>query len=223
MVARLTTGRTPLRAALLFLASVATAGCATGRGAEPVAVVEAEPPEPPWRVILSDEDIGRLERVDEAWAQALATARSAGFDRSLGREGLLLQPDAAQLHAALPPGSYRCRLVRIGAAPSGRRAYISTGTYFCHVGGEGENLSLTKQTGTDKPGGYVFHDGLQRSVFIGSRAMSAEEVPPAYGERPDRNVVGVIERIEPFRYRLVVPYPPHGAILDVYELVPALR
>ncbi len=45
-------------------------------------------------------------------------------------------------------------------------------------------------------------------------------MPPAYADNPERDVIGVVERIGDFRYRLVLPRP-RGAILEIYELVPA--
>jgi hypothetical protein len=56
-------------------------------------------------------------------------------------------------------------------------------------------------------------------VFVGANALLRETAAPAYGERPDRNVVGVFERVDNFRYRLALPWRP-GAPLEVYELVP---
>lgn len=224
MVARPTNRRCGARAAiLLILASAALGACANGR-APAVTMMQLEPPEPEpaWRSILNEQDMDRLQRVDEAWKEALDIAEGAGFGRRVRNEGDLLDPEAGQPRAALPPGSYRCRLIRIGAAPRGRRAYVSTTDYFCHVGAAEDYLSFTKQTGTDKPGGYLYDDTDRRSIFIGARAMNREETPPAYGDRPDRDVAGIVERIGPFRYRLVVPFPPNGAKLDVYELVPAI-
>ena len=59
-------------------------------------------------------------------------------------------------------------------------------------------------------------------IFIGAAATGREQVPPAYGDDAERNIVGIVERIGPFRYRLVVPDPASGATIEVLELIPAL-
>jgi hypothetical protein len=33
-------------------------------------------------------------------------------------------------------------------------------------------------------------------------------------------MAGVVERVAPFRYRLVIPWPRGNAKLDVFELIP---
>ena len=44
--------------------------------------------------------------------------------------------------------------------------------------------------------------------------------PLAYGEDPKRDMAGIFERIAPFQWRLVIPWPQDGAKLDVFELTP---
>lgn len=166
-------------------------------------------------MLAADRD--RIDRLDQAWRDGLAEARarSAAQLRSLGA---LLEPGAALPHPAPPPGSYRCRVVRLG----GGRGITVYPSYFCYVGGEGALLSFTKQTGSERVAGYLFADGDRRLVFLGAVAQGAEGTPPAYGTDPDRDVVGVAERVGPFLYRLVMPRPSGGARLDVLELVPAV-
>jgi hypothetical protein len=146
----------------------------------------------------------------------LAEARA--FAVQIRAEGALLDRGATLARAALPPGSYRCRLLRLG----GRRGLTVFPSYFCHVGVEGELLSFTKQTGSERPGGYLWSDGDRRMVFLGALAAPGQSAPPAYGEDPASDVAGIVERVGDFRYRLVMPRPSGGAIIDVLELVPAL-
>lgn len=186
-----------------------------------------EPPAPPavfagrpvgenWRSVARPEDQDRLARLDQAWTEGLAEARA--FAGQIRAEEALLEPGAALARAALPPGSYRCRLLRLG----GRRGLTVYPPYFCHVGVEGELLSFTKQTGSERPGGYLWSDGDRRMVFLGALAALGQSTPPAYGEDPASEVAGIVERVGDFRYRLVMPRPRAGAIIDVLELVPAL-
>lgn len=216
-----------LRCGYLILAAlVLLGGCETARTspaveATPQAAVE-QPPEPTWRTIMHPDDQSRLQSVETSWAQALDEARRGGFARRLTSEGALLEPDAALPRATPPPGSYRCRLIRIGPGSRRQRALTARGPFFCHVGAEGPMLSLTQQTGTERPGGYLWEDSDERLIFIGATARGREEIPPAYGDDAERNVVGIVERVGPFRYRVVMPDPAGGATIEVLELVPAL-
>ena len=209
--------RTNGRLAAVCAALLLLAGCQAAGRAGPAAA--AAPAPAGWRNVLRPDDAARLERVPEAWTEALAAARGAGFSRRIAAAGALLAPAAALGWAAPPPGPYRCRVTRLGAP---RRPYAASAPYFCHVVDEGALLSLTKQTGAERPGGYLWNDGGRRMVFTGSTALGGERAPPAYGERAERDVVGILERIGPFRYRLVMPRPRGVVTLDVLELVPAI-
>jgi hypothetical protein len=169
--------------------------------------------------VLRAPDLARLAAIPQAWTTALAAARRGGFSARIAADGRLLVPDAALGRAAPAPGPYRCRLVRLGAP---RRPYAAFASYFCHVGDEGEWLSLTKQTGAERLGGYLWEDGGRRLVFAGAIVRGADRAPPAYGERAAADLVGIVERIGPFRYRLVMPRPAGVATLDVLEMVAAV-
>ena len=224
----LETKRAPTRPASRhrwLLAPVALAGCQTTPPAASTATIVAPPAAtapaaPAWAALLQAQDLDRLQRLDAAWSAGLAAARRGGFARRVQADGALLDPAGALPRAAPAPGSYRCRLVRLGAAAR-RRAYTSDASSFCYVGVEGPLLSLTRQTGTTRPGGYLHTDTDTRQIFIGAAATGREEVPPAYGNNPARNVSGIFERVGPFRYRLVVPWPADGAAIEVLELIPA--
>ena len=53
-----------------------------------------------------------------------------------------------------------------------------------------------------------------------SLALGDEDQPLAYGDNPKRDMAGVFERIGPFRWRLVIPWPQGSSKLDVFELTP---
>jgi hypothetical protein len=173
-----------------------------------------------WQKVATAEDQDRIARLDSAWAEALQDARKAGFGSQLKAEGALLEPAAALARAAPPPGSYKCRLVKLGG-PTRAKAFIAYKPFFCFVGVNREQLSITKQTGSRRPGGYLFDtDETGRLIFLGSEALGTEETPAAYGEDPARSMAGVFERYGDFRYRLVVPWPRGESKLDVFELIP---
>jgi hypothetical protein len=177
--------------------------------------------EPPWRSVAAPDDVGRVDRVALAWEEALEQARRAGFVRAVEREGALLEPGSALPMPAPTPGPYLCRLIRI-APPVPRGAVLTAyRPFFCYVGVDRDALSIIKQTGTQRPSGYLWIDREPlRLIFLGSMAEDPRDPMLPYGADRQRDMAAVFERINDFRFRLVVPWPRSGAILDVYELVP---
>lgn len=197
------------------------AACQRTIEAPPQPPVEvAEPPAGEgWHNAAREEGIVKVGALAAAWEEGLAAARE-GFAAQIDAAGPLLRPGAGQPRAALPPGSYHCRVIRLGAG-NGRRAYTIYPAYFCHVGLEEDGLlAFTKQTGSERFGGYLYEDGDTRLIFLGATSASENEVAPAYGADAERDLVGVAERVGPMRYRIAFPRPRNGAILDVLELVP---
>ena len=174
-----------------------------------------------WRSAAAPADVDRIDRLAETWDEALSAAHRAGHGRLIAREGALLEPGAALAIPAPTPGSYLCRLLRF--APGRRRGPVLTAyrPFFCHVGVDGESLTLVKQTGSERPAGHLWVDtDPRRLILLGSLSQGPDEEPVAYGEDPDRDMIATLERIDDFRFRLVAPWPRTGAILDVLELVP---
>ena len=82
-------------------------------------------------------------------------------------------------------------------------------------------LTIVKQTGSTRPAGRLWEDdNPDRLIFLGSLALGDEEQPLAYGEDAKRDMAGILERIAPFQWRLVIPWPQDGAKLNVFELTP---
>ncbi|HEX7855408.1 MAG TPA: DUF4893 domain-containing protein [Sphingobium sp.] len=202
---------------ILITAALALSACATTpKGKTAMPLVE----EPGWRAVVSREDEQRLDHLPATWSSALASVPSR-YRRTVTREGDLLSPDAARDHPSPPPGSYRCRLVKLGPGSGREPSVRSFPDYFCYIRGEKDNeLSFSKQTGTELPGGWLHKDGDRRLVLTGARQRTPGDNSLAYGKEPARDVVGVIERIGPFRWRLVMPWRDAGTGLDVYELTP---
>jgi hypothetical protein len=176
--------------------------------------------EPAWRKVATTEDVGRLDRLSSAWSEALADARRSS-SRQVNAEGDLLKPDAGLARASPPPGSYRCRVIKLGATKPRARAFTAHKPFFCHIGVSDDQLSITKQTGTQRPGGYLWDtEKTSQMIFLGSMALGNEDVPLPYGQNPARDMAGVFERYGDYRYRLVVPWPRQDSKLDVFELIP---
>jgi hypothetical protein len=207
----------------ILLSALLLPGCAALEPeAGPRAARAPSAERPGWTGIAEADDLGRLQRLDSAWASALSDARAARLAGRVAAEGELLEPGAALPRPAPPPGSYRCRLLKLGRHGGAGRALTAHPSYFCHVGDAGELLAFTKQTGSERPGGYLYPDQQgSRLVFLGALARGREAVP-AYGEQKERDLIGIVERIAPFRWRLVLPWPRSGATIEVMELVPAL-
>jgi hypothetical protein len=213
-------------AALIGLALTAS-GCATKPKLPPGAhpMVEVAPPakSDAWKAVATDADEDRIARLDSAWQQALTEA-SKSFSAEIRKEGELLKRRAALPRPAPTPGSYNCRLIKLGQATPKTRAYESFKPFFCYVEVEGDLLTIVKQTGSQRPAGRLWEDDdPSRLVFLGSLALGDEDQPLAYGDDPKRNMAGVFERIGPFRWRLVIPWPQSTSKLDVFELTPVAQ
>jgi hypothetical protein len=209
-------------AALIGLALVA--GCATKPKLPPGArpIVEVEPPlkSNAWKGLATQADQDRLARIGSAWQEALTEAGKS-FGAEIRKEGVLLKPRAALPRPAPTPGSYNCRLIKLGQTSPKTRAYESFKPFFCYVEVEGDLLTIVKQTGSQRPAGRLWEDdNADRLIFLGSIALGDEEQPLAYGDDPKRDMAGVLERIGPFRWRLVIPWPQSTSKLDVFELTP---
>lgn len=180
-----------------------------------LAACQLPPPAPPpvavqpaaesWRNVARPADIARIEGIAAMPRPPAARA--------------LLAPDAALPRASPPPGSYQCRVTRVGAG-TGRRALIRYPVYFCYVGVAGAWLSFAKQTGAERFDGYLYPDSDSRLIFLGATAAAGERMAPGYGEDEARNLAGVFERVGPMRYRLIIPSAQNAARLDVVELAP---
>lgn len=209
------------RMLLAMALAMGLSACASTAPVPTGLVAVSEEPEPAWMAQISVEDRARLDRLPEIWGDALdaVPARQRG---TVLKEGDLLVARAARDHAAPPPGSYRCRLVRLGQPAARREPSVrSYADFFCYVRAEqGGGLSFTKQTGTELPGGWLHVDGDRRMVLVGAMQHKAGDNSLAYGTEPDRDLVGVVERVGPFRWRLVLPWRSERAGVDVYELTP---
>jgi Domain of unknown function (DUF4893) len=173
-----------------------------------------------WKQVATDADEDRLSRLDAAWTEALADARKSN-PGDVRREAKLLTPDAGLARPAPTPGSYNCRLIKLGKATPRSKSYESFKPFFCYVQIEGDQLTIVKQTGSQRPSGRLWEDDdPNRMIFLGSLALGDEDQPRAYGDDPKRDMAGVFERIAPFKWRLVIPWPQSTSKLDVFELTP---
>ncbi len=210
-------------AACVVALAVLTSGCTNAKPQPRVAgTVVVEPPlkSDVWMQIATAAAKSRISRIGLAWQAALADARPR-FAGEIRKEGALLDPRAALPRPAPTPGSYNCRLIKLGKATPRAPAFERFKPFFCYVQVEGDLLTIVKQTGSQRPAGRLWEDDQpDRLIFLGSLALGDEQQPLAYGDDPKRDMAGVLERIAPFRWRLVIPWPQSTSKLDVFELTP---
>jgi hypothetical protein len=157
-----------------------------------------------WRQVATRADRGRLREWRSAWMAALsgATTRDPLFD-----------PDRALAGSLPPSGAYRCRRIRLGGAGAGTRDWGR-----CRIASVGDEWRLTSDEAGQRAEGVIYPDTDVRSVFLGTWRMADERRAIAYGRDEHRNLPGVIERVGAGRWRLVLPYPGFGAVLELVEM-----
>ena len=217
-----------VRIAGIAALAILAAGCQTKPKPPPGLTPRIEVGPPPksevWQQVATAADEDRLSRLQQAWDSALADVRRSTASADLRREGVLLRPGAALPRPAPTPGSYNCRLIQLGRSTPKARAYESFKPFFCYVEVEGDLLTIVKQTGSQRPAGRLWEDdNEERMIFLGTLALGNEDQPLAYGDDPKRDMAGVFERIAPFRWRLVIPWPQSTSKLDVFELTPVAQ
>lgn len=214
-------------ALLLAMAATVVTACATP--------APPPPPVPPmpgqtsdsalldWRGIVTRSDRGRFDRRDAAWRDALRQARSLQGSGDLASTGALIDPDAGIDDGVTPPvGNYRCRTVKLGSqSGDDGLGYVVYGWFACRIEQTPNGLKFIKRTGSQRPSGLLFPENERQMVFLGSMALADEPAASSYGQTPDRDMIAVLERIGPARWRLVIPWPTAESKLDLIELVPA--
>ena len=173
-----------------------------------------------WRRVATHDDAGLLGRLDDAWKAARAEAKAAGFTDAVTRLGPLADPAAGQPgQLQPPPGTYRCRTVKLGSRDGSGLAYLDYPWFACNVElGVGGDLILSKTTGSQRTRGLLYPDTDRRLVFVGAQAWGDEAHFPRYGQDQARDQVGVLERIGPNRWRLAIPWPKQESKLDLLEI-----
>ncbi|MEO8375699.1 MAG: DUF4893 domain-containing protein [Sphingomonas bacterium] len=211
--------RRAARSLLLCLLAATISGCVTAGRHHLTATVEVpDDPGRAWKERIDTEDAARLDALPARWSAALAAAKPR-YATALARDGALLDPTRTLRYPALPPGSYHCRVVKLGASGPRQPAWRSFAPGFCFVGNEADAQSFTKQTGSERPAGWLYPDSGARMVFLGAFAAGSANAP-VYGADHGRNAVGVVERIGHFRWRLTLVPAEGSAQLTVYDLTP---
>ena len=178
-----------------------------------------------WRQVATGDDRGRIRHWRDTWTDALAQAnRSHAADIAAG--GALFEPDTALPGAQPPPGDYACRTVKLGRPRQngnggGMLDYVEYPVFRCRISESGGRLHFTKLTGSQRPVGTIFPDNGRRMIFLGSLVLGDETRALRYSRDRERDMIGIIERVGPDRWRMSFPRPHFESLLDVIELVPS--
>jgi hypothetical protein len=175
-----------------------------------------------WRTVAKADDQDRIARTAEAWRAALKEANT-DYGAMVDAQGMLLVPKAALAGNLQPgPGTYRCRTIKVGSMDGQGLAYVEYPWFKCSIDlTPGGDLILTKTTGSQRTRGLLYPDAenANRLIYVGAQAWGADETGfPSYGQQPERDQVGVFERIGTGRWRMAVPFPKQESKLDVLEL-----
>jgi hypothetical protein len=215
-----------MRRIALCLALLLLSACATTQPVPP----PPPPPPPPspgatvlldWRAVIRPPELGRLDRLSEAWTHSLNEVRADGHENDLRGLGDLSDPQIAEGDVAPPPGDYRCRTIKLGGKADGGLTYTAYGWFKCRIQRTPKGLKFAKVTGSQRPSGLLFPDTNKRMVLLGSVSLADEPAANSYGAHPDRDIVGVLERLPHGHWRIAMPWPYLESNLDLIELEPA--
>ena len=174
-----------------------------------------------WRKVATRQDRERLRNWRNAWVQALAKVRATPKGvAELASDPALYDPDHIIQGAALMPGRYRCRVHRLGAVGQLVQPLLHGAWTACRV----DETGIIRRFVTDgdqRTSGNLFDSSDSRTVFLGTLALGDEDRAYRYGRDARRDMAGLVERIGPARWRLVLPFPGFQSTLDVMEIVAA--
>ncbi|MGE5064513.1 MAG: DUF4893 domain-containing protein [Myxococcales bacterium] len=172
-----------------------------------------------WKDVVTADDRERLRDWRATFVAAVNAAR-ATHAAEVAREGVLLDPDAAMPGAALPEGTFRCRVLKLGAKQPGNLGYVTYPPFTCRVKAERGLKRFNKLSGSQRYVGLIFPNDTMREIFLGTLVLGDEKRALQYGQDQTRDIAGYVEHIGPNHWRLVMPKPHFESQLDVMELVP---
>jgi hypothetical protein len=174
-----------------------------------------------WRQVATEGDRNRIRRWRDTWTDALAQANRA-HAAAIAAGGALFEPDTALPGAQPPAGDYACRTVKLGRPRlGGMLDYVEYPVFRCRISESGGRLHFTKLTGSQRPVGTIFPDNGRRMIFLGTLVLGDETRALRYSRDNERDMIGIIARVGPDRWRLVFPRPRYESLLDVIELTPS--
>lgn len=201
----------------LFLALLAAVFASAAAAREEVVPASAGSD---WRSAATQHDRERLRHWRDAWVDALAEVGRGADAAQIARGGALFEPDAALPGAEPPPGDYQCRTVKLGRAVRATRDHVAYPAVPCRVARAAGRQHFTILAGAQRRAGTIFPDNGRRMIFLGTLMLGDETRALRYGRDRERDLIGLVERVGPERWRIAFPRPPYESLLDVIELVP---
>lgn len=173
-----------------------------------------------WHRVATSDDQKRLQDWRSSFVAALASARQSGHGPAIDAEGALLQPDAAIASGAIPNGLYRCRRFRLGAKAAAEPAFAVRENLTCRVSQDGAVQAFVMLGGLQRQIGLILPSDAVHQVFLGTLMLPDERRAMQYGADEQRDVAGLVERIGPRQWRMLLPAPHFGSQFEVVDLVP---
>ena len=127
-----------------------------------------------YKQVISENDRVRLRDWRKSFEDALAEVSKAGHGAEIAREGVLLDPDAAQAGPAIPAGTYHCRVIKLGAKDPGNLEFVAMPQASCRVRAERQLQRLAKLSGAQRYVGLIFPGDAIRNVFLGTFVLGDE-------------------------------------------------
>lgn len=194
------------RTAILIAALAATPAAAFGPDLAP---------------IIRAEDRIRLEHVDTVAGRTLRGALAQGTpdDLAVLMQGLAGRPLPADQAAALLPGDWSCRMLKLG----GGLPLVVYQPFRCRIDTDG---GFVKLTGSQRMQGMIGDlDGAQ--AYLGTGYIAGDTAPP-YADLPDSidpaatpqrvPEVGMVEVVSPTQARILMPLPMLESDLNILLL-----
>ena len=175
-----------------------------------------------WTGVASAADRNRINRTALAWQAGLGRgAAPAAFARRSAAKAACSSVAAAWRAPRRPRGRTAAGSSRSADRPSAaRRSRSSSPSSATSTSRVSCSRSSSRPAASGPPGACGPTQIPTRLIFLGSLALGNEEEARAYGDDPRRDVAGVFERIAPFVWRLVIPFPQDGTKVQVFELTP---
>lgn len=173
-----------------------------------------------WHDVATPEDRLRLAGWRTSFVDALTAARKSGHGAEIDAAGSLLNPDAALATPAIPDGTYRCRVIKLGATSSGARDYFAYPPSICRISADRQLQKFAQLSGPQRVLGLIFPGDPLRQVFLGTLVLGDETRSLQYSQDSTRDVAAYIERIGDRHWRMILPQPHFESKFDVMELTP---
>lgn len=162
---------------------------------------------------LSAGDRDRLAAFESARAEAIATARAGGGAADLAALQAVLAGDPRPILGVDIRGDYRCRSAQLG----GILPVVVYGWFKCRIDEDDAGTRIVKTTGSQRFTGRFIDADPAYLVFWGA-GHYADERPRAYGDDPERDMVGRFVKVGATRYRLELPLPKFDSRFEIIEL-----